>query len=235
MGNSWFQFQQFRIDQDRCAMKISTDAILLGALANAEKPNQILDIGTGTGVIALMLAQRFAEAKVTAVELDSDAASQAQENISQSPFGSRMNLCQGRIQDFSPGEKFDLIVSNPPYFPHHLKSSDSKRNQALHNDSLSFGELADRIQALLHPQGKFWIILPPRQLEEFVELAKKSGLKEFRRISIRDRADKPIFRVVAAFSKKEKATDAQELILKDFSGTYTSAYKSLLSGFLLGY
>lgn len=235
MGNSWFQFQQFRIDQDRCAMKISTDAILLGALANAEKPNQILDIGTGTGVIALMLAQRFAEAKVTAVELDSDAASQAQENISQSPFASRMNLCQGRIQDFSPGEKFDLIVSNPPYFPDHLKSSDSKRNQALHTDSLSFEELIDRVLALLNPDGKFWLILPPRQMEDFADLAKKSDLKDFRRISVRDRADKSIFRVVAAFSKVEKSSDAQELILKDSSGNYTSAYKNLLSGFLLGY
>ncbi|OYX08558.1 MAG: methyltransferase [Algoriphagus sp. 32-45-6] len=235
MGNSWFQFQQFRIDQDRCAMKISTDAILLGALANAEKPNQILDIGTGTGVIALMLAQRFAEAKVTAVELDSDAASQAQENISQSPFGSRMNLCQGRIQDFSPDEKFDLIVSNPPYFPDHLKSSDSKRNQALHTDSLSFEELIDRVLALLNPDGKFWLILPPRQMEDFADLDKKSDLKDFRRISVRDRADKPIFRVVGGFSKAEKTTDSQELILKDSSGNYTSAYKNLLSGFLLGY
>lgn len=235
MGNSWFQFQQFRIEQDRCAMKISTDAILLGSQADADDPSQILDIGTGTGVLALMLAQRFADAKITGVELDAEAAAQAGENMSQSPFAARMKLWQGRIQDFPEEGKFDLIVSNPPYFPDHLKSSDSKRNQALHTDSLSFGELIDRVHTMLNPDGKFWLILPPRQMDIFVDLAKKSDLTEFSRISVRDRADKPVFRVVSAFSKREKYIHVEELILKDLLGNYTPAYKSLLAGFLLGY
>ncbi|MFT5773225.1 MAG: tRNA1Val (adenine37-N6)-methyltransferase, partial [Algoriphagus sp.] len=121
MGNSWFQFQQFRINQDRCAMKISTDAVLLGALAEADEPKHILDIGTGTGVIALMLAQRFSEAKIVAVELDEQAAMQAGENFEHSRFSEQLSISHAAIQDFSVSNKFDLIVSNPPYFTAHLK------------------------------------------------------------------------------------------------------------------
>jgi tRNA1Val (adenine37-N6)-methyltransferase len=144
MGNSWFQFQQFRIHQDRCAMKISTDAVLLGTLTEAEHPVKILDIGTGTGVIALMLAQRFPSSWVDAVEIDQDAAEQAAENFRESQYAGRLGIFQGRIQDFPEEEKFDLIVSNPPFFPDHLKSTDSKRNKALHTDELSFSELVEK-------------------------------------------------------------------------------------------
>lgn len=235
MANSWFQFQQFKINQDRCAMKISTDAILLGTLAYAEKPSRILDIGTGTGVIALMLAQRFEQAKITGVELDSEAASQAEENMNQSPFATRMNVWQGRIQDFPEGEKFDLIVSNPPYFPDHLKSTNSKRNQALHTDSLSFEELIQKARKLLNPQGEFWIILPPRQLEDWKALATNAGFFEVKNIAVYDRQGKPILRVVASFTLQDLPSEKTEIVLKGAEGAYTESYRKLLSGFLLGY
>ena len=235
MANSWFQFQQFKIHQDRCAMKISTDAILLGSMADAHNPSRILDIGTGTGVIALMLAQRFADAKITGVELDTDAASQAVENMSQSPFASRLALWHGRIQDFSEEEKFDLIVSNPPYFPDHLKSSDAKRNKALHTDSLSFEELIQKARKLLKDQGKFWIILPPRQLEDWKAQAGDAGFFEDKNIAVYDRDGKPILRVVASFSLQNLPPSKTEIVLKGAEGAYTESYKKLLSGFLLGY
>lgn len=235
MANSWFQFQQFKIHQDRCAMKISTDAILLGSMADAHNPSRILDIGTGTGVIALMLAQRFADAKITGVELDTDAASQAIENMSQSPFASRLALWHGRIQDFSEEEKFDLIVSNPPYFPDHLKSSDAKRNKALHTDSLSFEELIQKARKLLKDQGKFWIILPPRQLEDWKAQAGDAGFFEDKNIAVYDRDGKPILRVVASFSLQNLPPSKTEIVLKGAEGAYTESYKKLLSGFLLGY
>lgn len=235
MGNSWFQFQQFRIHQDRCAMKISTDAVLLGSLAKAENPEKILDIGTGTGVIALMLAQRFMNAKIQAVELDEDAASQALENFQESPFSNRMSLFQGRIQDFPFGDKFDLIVSNPPFFPDHLKSQDAKRNKALHTDELSFEELIKKTVQLLSSTGKFWAILPPRQMQDLESLAEKSGLFIFQKTKIKDSESKPVYREVGGFSFQDQGKNEDILILKDENLAYTPSYSSLLSGFLLGF
>jgi tRNA1Val (adenine37-N6)-methyltransferase len=235
MGNSWFQFQQFRIHQDRCAMKISTDAVLLGALAEADSPKSILDIGTGTGVIALMLAQRFAEATIFAVEVDEDAANQAAENFKASPFEKRLQIENLRFQDFQEEIQFDLIVSNPPYFPDHLKSKDAKRNQALHTDALSFEDLLQKSVKLLKKDGHIWIILPPRQMEDFVELAQAVGLLPQKRILVRDTASKPILREILAFSFKKREQSVQEIILKNENGSFSDGYSSLISGFLLGF
>jgi tRNA1Val (adenine37-N6)-methyltransferase len=235
MGNSWFQFQQFRVYQDRCAMKISTDAVLLGSLAAAAAPNRILDIGTGTGVIALMLAQRFPDAQITAVETDEDAAAQAGENFTDSPFTHRLTLVPCRIQYFSSETKFDLIVSNPPFFPDHLKSKDSKRNRALHTDELSFEELVAKTTQLLSASGTFWVILPPRQMQELELICEKAGLYLNRRIRVRDSIQKPVYREIAAFSTKKSVTPESKIVLKDENMAYTEAYSSLLSGFLLGY
>lgn len=176
MANSWFQFQQFRVDQDKCAMKISTDAVMLGAVADAVSPKEILDVGTGTGVIALMLAQRFADAKIQAVEIDPQAAAQALDNFRSNTFSDRMQLWEGRFQDFEPNQNYDLIVSNPPYFPDHLKSSDTQRNRALHTVELSFADLLEKVNLLLKEVGQFWIILPPRQMMDFQKKAEKYDL-----------------------------------------------------------
>lgn len=235
MGNSWFQFQQFRINQDRCAMKISTDAILLGSLAKSENPEKILDIGTGTGVIALMLAQRFSEAMVTALEIDEDAATQASENFRESQFAPRLNLIHQRVQNFSSAEKYGLIVSNPPFFPDHLKSQDLKRNKALHADELSFLELAEKASKLLADKGSFWVILPPRQMKELEVLAARFGLFVCQKIKIRDNQTKPFHREISEFKFENLVQKTEELILKDEKSDYTGGYTALLSGFLLGY
>lgn len=235
MGNSWFQFQQFRVNQDQCAMKISTDAILLGALAKAKNPGRILDIGTGTGVIALMLAQRFSAAKVTAIEIDGDAAKQAAENFRESQFSSRIQLVHGSLQDFALPEKYDLIVSNPPFFADHLKSQDSKRNKALHTEELSFEDLIEKASHLLFDLGAFWVILPPRQMQILEDLAEKSGLFPITRIHVRDSEAKPIHREVCEFSFQNTVKKEKELLLKDSASNYTRSYSVLLSGFLLGY
>jgi tRNA1Val (adenine37-N6)-methyltransferase len=235
MGNSWFDFQQFRIHQDRCAMKISTDAVLLGSVSQAENPVNILDIGTGTGVIALMLAQRFPDAAITAVEVDEDAAEQAGENFRESQFATRIDLFQGRIQDFADGAYFDLIVSNPPFFPDHLKSSDPQRNRALHTDELSFSELVDKVSNLLTDRGVFWVILPPRQLLDLTSLAAKAGLQPFLLLKIKDSPSKPVYREICGFSRLPSSKTESVLSLKDEHGSYSESYSKLLSGFLLGY
>ena len=235
MGNTWFQFQEFRVVQEKSAMKISTDAILLGALAEGEKARKILDIGTGTGVIALMLAQRFENAELVAVELDEEAAAEAKSNFDNSRFQSRIELWQGQIQDFQSEENFNMIVSNPPFFPDHLKSSNAKRNQALHTDKLSFKELTGAVTKLMNSDGSFWVILPPRQLEELKSVCSEAGLLPFREIAIRDNPSKVVHRKVCGFGRSQQSIQVVEESLKDEEGNYTEFYKGLLSGFLLGY
>lgn len=237
MANNWFQFQQFRVQQDRCAMKITTDAVLLGALAKCKSPKKILDIGTGTGVISLMLAQRFPEAQVTALEIDPEAAAQAAENFKESPFADRLQLIPTALQDFSSDASFDLIVSNPPYFPDHLKSNNTKRNLALHTDSLPFEALLNHARYLLKPSGQFWVILPPRQMGDFCKLAEKVNLFPNQKIQIRDSETKPIHREIVAFSKTEKRPSFPDQIycLKSPDGGYSEAYRRILAGFLLGH
>lgn len=237
MANSWFQFQQFRVQQDRCAMKISTDAVLLGSLAQNPSPSQILDIGTGTGVIALMLAQRFPEAQVTALEIDRAAATQADENFKESPFAERLKLIPSSLQEFSTDWSFDLIVSNPPYFPDHLKSSDPKRNLALHTDSLSFEALLHHASQLLTPSGQFWVILPPRQMGDFCKLAEEALLFPNSKIQIQDTTSKPVHREIVSFSKTKglHSNLTRVCYLKSEDGTYTDDYQQLISGFLLGF
>lgn len=237
MGNSWFQFKRFHVQQDRCAMKISTDAVLLGSLAQNASPNQILDIGTGTGVIALMLAQRFENARVIGLEIDYEAANQADENFKKSPFAKRLNLIHTALQEFSPDCSFDLIVSNPPYFQDHLKSSNSKRNLALHTDSLPFGVLLNHTSQLLATSGKFWVILPPRQMEDFCKLAEEFLLFPNSKILILDKAMKPVLREIVSFSKSKSLASipTRTYCLKNADGDYTKDYQQLISDFLLGY
>lgn len=233
--NSRFQFQEFSIVQEKSAMKISTDAILLGTLAEYHLPARILDIGTGTGVVGLMLAQRYEEARVTGVELDQDAAEEAQANFEASRFHGRLQVWQGMIQEFDPEERFDLVVSNPPFFPDHLKSTNPKRNQALHTDKLSFKELTGAVTKLMNSDGSFWVILPPRQLEELKSVCTEAGLLPFREIAIRDNPSKAVHRKVCGFGRSQQSIQVVEESLKDEEGNYTEFYKGLLSGFLLGY
>src|SRR5690606_4673105 len=138
MPNTYFKFKQFIIHQGDCGMKVSTDEMVLGAMASHSKAGRILDIGTGTGLIALMLAQRFPTAAVEGIEIDKDAYLQASDNLALSPWKDRVSVVHQSFQEFAKVERkrFDLIVSNPPYFPAHLKSGDLKRNLALHNDAL---------------------------------------------------------------------------------------------------
>lgn len=235
MANSWFQFQQFRINQDRCAMKVSTDAVMLGALAEADSPKSILDVGTGTGVIALMLAQRFPQSKIQTVEIDTQAATQALDNFRSNCFSDRMQLWGGRFQEFYPNQKYDLIVSNPPYFPDHLKSSDVQRNLALHTDELSFEDLLEKVNLLLKESGKFWIILPPRQMQDFQVKAEKYDLFLGVKFTLQDKPGKRIQREICAFSRHPNELQKTAIFIKNEDGTPHETYAGLVSGFLLGF
>lgn len=235
MANSWFQFQEFRVEQDRCAMKISTDAVLLGALANGLHPQKILDIGTGTGVIALMLAQRFAGTDIQAIELDPAAADQARDNFCKSPFANRLDLWEGKFQDFQFSQKFDLMVSNPPYFPDHLKSPDPQRNLALHTDGLTFVELVQQVVRGLDSEGMFWVILPSRQMRDLEKIAAEYLLFPSQKFTVQDNPDKPIIREILGFGSEKKDCLTSQIFIKEQTGQFHESYKALISGFLLNF
>ena len=161
MGAEVFRFKQFEVHQQRSAMKVGTDGVLVGAWASVQPEDRaILDIGTGTGLIALMLAQRNPEAKVIGVEIDAESAAQARENVDRSPWSDRVEIVESAVQEFATDERFDLIVSNPPYFVDSLKCSDDSRTTARHTDSLSFAELMRSAARLLKPEGRFAVIVP---------------------------------------------------------------------------
>lgn len=167
-----FRFKQFAVRQDRCPMKVGTDGVLLGAWAEVRPGDRrMLDVGTGTGLIALMLAQRSA-AWITAVDIDVECATQAAENFAASPWADRLDAVSVAVQRYDPVEKFDLIVSNPPYYVDSLLSPDEGRNTARHAAGLPFGELAAAVVRLLAPGGRFALVLPPVEMQRFRSAAR---------------------------------------------------------------
>lgn len=191
MPNDVFEFKRFSIKQDKCAMKVGTDAVLLGSWAPPDHFNTILDIGTGTGVIALMLAQK-SNAVVTALEIDSSSFEQASENVANSSFKDQVKVIRNSFQDFWKQEssKFDLIVTNPPYFIDSLKSNDTNRSTARHADVLPFNELVDGVKELLPLTGVFCLILPKKEAEIFRKLAEQKGFYLTRLMRVRNGPDK---------------------------------------------
>lgn len=218
-------------------MKVSTDAVMLGALALHNESRKILDIGTGTGVVALMLAQRFENPEIHAVEIDKAAFDQASDNVSSSPWKRRITLHHRSFQNFvrDKKEQFDFIVSNPPYFPAHIKSENHQRNLALHNDELPFVDLLEGVGQLLTPEGKFWVILPERQMQDLEKLATNKGLFPRGRTLIRNHPAAPVLRVVQAFSFLKQVPTEATLCIRDQDRNYSSAYKELLKDFLLDF
>lgn len=232
MPKNSFTFKQFTINQDRCAMKVCTDACILGASTDVENVNNILDIGTGTGLLSLMLAQR-SNAQINAVEIDEDAYQQALTNIQASRFFDKIKVNHQRIQDFISTKTYDLIISNPPFYQQSLKSSDAKTNKALHAVELSFDDLIDSVLRLLSIEGKFVVLLPPFEIEKLIQIAQKKGLYLSKKILIRHDESKPIFRVIATFlTKKVYDLEEKALIIHNEDGkTYSNEFRDLLKDY----
>lgn len=202
MPNPYFRFKQFTIYQDRCAMKVGTDGVLLGALTQVSAAENALDIGTGTGLVSLMLAQRKPTLQIDAIEIDPEAAAQAAQNVAQSPWP---HICVQAVslQDYAPNKQYSLIVSNPPYFVNSLKAPQAARNTARHTDTLSFSDLLAGVNRLLLPGGCFWVILPSEAQTTFCWLAAQEGLYPQQIVYVHPRADKPAKRVVMCLVKQE--------------------------------
>ncbi|GGD74735.1 tRNA1(Val) (adenine(37)-N6)-methyltransferase [Emticicia aquatilis] len=234
MPKNSFTFKQFTINQDRCAMKVCTDACILGASTDVENVNRILDIGTGTGLLSLMIAQRT-NSQIDAVEIDEDAYHQAIMNVQMSKFAEKISIHHQRIQDFSHTSSFDLIISNPPFYQQSLKSNDAKANKALHAVELSFDDLIDSVKRLLSSVGRFVVLLPPFEIEKLIQIAQKKGLYLSKKMLIRHDESKPIFRVIATFLTNQ-VPDLEEttLIIHEKDGkTYSNEFRDLLQDYYL--
>lgn len=227
-----FRFKQFAVEQDDVAMKVGTDGVLLGAWADCEGAKRILDIGTGTGVIALQMAQRNAEAQIHAVEIDEIAAKRARANFDNSPWAERLNVECCAVQAFNPNEKFDLIISNPPYFVDSLLPPDAKRSTARHTHDLSFGELDKAVYRLLADDGTFALILPVTEFEKYLTFTQ---LHLAHRCDVHPIEGGAVKRVMAEFVKHSTSEIVHENIAieRGKRGDYTDEYRALTKEFYL--
>lgn len=227
-----FSFQQFNIQQDRCAMKVGTDGVLLGAWAPGGP--RVLDIGTGTGVVALMMAQRFPMARVYGVEIDAAAAAQARENVVASPFASRVSVVLSSFQDYVPTAPFDAIVSNPPFFLSSMKSDDTSRSLARHSDTLFFKAFFRFAKTWLSPAGMVSLIIPASAFEAIASEAYLLGFLLSSRVWIRSTPAKPIERCLVSFALQRRAEPIlQEEYLTDEHGLRSAWYEKITQEFYL--
>lgn len=232
MSNNYFAFKEFTIHQDLCAMKVTTDACIQGALA-AGLPTraQILDIGTGTGLLALMLAQLYPKATLDAVELDTLAAQQASSNFKTSPFGQRIQVHTCDITHFFPSVKYDYIICNPPFFINSLKNPDAALSAARHQNSLNINTLLTTAQRLLLPHGIINILLPTQEQAILKQVAQQEGLYLNKMTHIRHQANMPIKRIVTFLQLEPCETKEEELYIYASPGNYSAAFRHLLSPF----
>ncbi|QHT65812.1 methyltransferase [Rhodocytophaga rosea] len=234
MPNDYFQFKEFRINQSRCAMKVCTDSCILGAYTPVEGAAHMLDIGTGTGLLALMLAQR-SKAHIDAVEIDKSAYEQATENILESPFSSQIRVIHSSIQAFTmrPQQKYELIISNPPFFANHLKRKETRQNVALHSESLGLSELAVLVSYLLEKHGKFIVMLPRHEMSLLEEAAREVKLFPSEKLYIAEKQEGKLLRIISTFSFTETHPEEKDLFIKNESGTYTQDFIGLLQPYYL--
>lgn len=238
MSNDSFEFKKFKIRQDKCAMRVSTDAVLLGAWVIPNGSTHILDIGTGTGVIALMLAQK-SNASILAVDIDKESTEQARLNVAESAFKDMVTVIHSSFQELvkTSDLKFNLIVTNPPYFIDSLKSTNDTRTTARHTDSLSFEDLLNGVKKLLHEKGKFCLILPKNEATLFRQMAESKGLYLSKLLRVRTRAEKDSEkRHLMQFEFKESEFSESTLVIeKDSHRNYTDEYKDLTKDYYLNF
>lgn len=230
-----FRFKQFNIRQDNTAMKIGTDGTLLGAWVDVKGAENILDIGTGTGVIALMTAQRNLDTKVTAIEINDDAVIDATFNIKESPWADRVELKETSLQDFKTEGKYDVIVSNPPFFENSLRSNSANRNNARHTDSLHYSDILKFAEIHLTTGGVLAMILPVENAEKCINECSDYDLKLKRKTLVKPVPHKPAHRIVFELTKEEiQEVKENELIVETGKRhDYTADYVALTNAFYI--
>lgn len=227
-----FQFRQFFVGQQHCAMKVGTDGVLLGAWATGG--HHILDIGTGTGVVALMMAQRFPSADIDAIEVDHDAAEQATDNVRQSPFASRVTVTHTALQNYHPSAPYDSIVCNPPYFLNSLKAPEASRSLARHagDDSLTFRDIFVFAKANTTDTGVVNVVVPTLSQEALETEAYLLGFRKKRELLLRTTPRKPLSRVLVTFSRSSHSpAERSEQCLMNADGSRSAWYQQLTADF----
>ena len=227
-----FTFKQFSVRHDRCAMKVGTDGVLIGAWARGGR--RLLDIGAGTGLVSLMLAQRFPSATVEGLEIDAEAAAQCQENMAASPFADRVKVYASAFQDFVPDSPYDAIVSNPPYFLNGMKNNDESRAAARHSDVTFFKDFFSFSKQWLRPSGEVSLVLPANDVEEISAEAYLMGMMLCRRVWVRTMPDKPVERCLLSFAMQRfSPPEMEEVCLMDSDGRRSSWCENLTCDFYL--
>lgn len=237
MRNTYFQFKQFRVSQDKCAMKVTTDACIFGAWVPEGKYERMLDIGTGTGLLALMLAQK-SDGVIDAVEVDEAAAYQAGENFKQSPWHQRLHIIHQDVLQFSLKKegKYDLIVCNPPFFEGNLPSEAHNKNLAKHSVLLSRLQLCEVVGRLLKPDGLFYVLFPAHEAELFQSLAGGYGLTTLYTTAIVNNPDGQVLRTMTCMQRKscrDEDIKMTNLYIRKDNGDYSEDFIQLLKPYYL--
>jgi len=232
-----FQFKQFSVEQDRCAMKIGTDGVLLGAWSPIpENIFSVLDVGAGTGIIALMLAQRTNAEQIDALEIDEEAYEQAVENFENSPWGDRLFCFHAGLDEFieEPEDEYDLIISNPPFYTEDYKTDNEQRDLARFADAMPFEDLVEAADLLLSENGIFSVIIPYKEEEKFIALAKDFDLFPIKITRVKGTPTTEIKRSLLAFSRNVLENfPVDELVIETSRHIYTEEYIALTKDFYL--
>jgi tRNA1Val (adenine37-N6)-methyltransferase len=235
MANSYFQFKQFTIHQDQVAMKVCTDACILGAWFAAKLPNYstVLDIGSGTGLLMMMLAQR-SQAEIHGIEIDLAAYKQLKENTSQNEWRERLKVFPGDARSYHFPLQYDFIITNPPFFDNDLQSTDDREQVAKHSKHLTLEELIDTIAANLQPHGAFGILLPYHRWEHFNKLALQYNFSLTEKLFVKQTPKHAPFRAILHYARNhDDFSPAFELTIKKEDNTYTPEFVELLRDYYL--
>ncbi|MBN2669273.1 MAG: methyltransferase [Bacteroidales bacterium] len=239
MANKWFQFKQFKVHQRLSAMKVGTDGVLLGAWADISQSKNILDLGTGTGLVALMLAQRNQDALITAIDIDKLAIQEAKENIKCSPFSKRIKVIHISGQELSKycENKFDHLVCNPPYFENNKNNNEGVRAIARQTITLTHQELIDIANQCIQEEGLLTLILPSNLYSDIVYMSEKTGWNLIKSLEIKPTNNKPVNRIILTFSKKKiNSYQSQTIVVEPTNRhQYSQEYKELLKDFMLNF
>lgn len=236
MANTWFQFKQFRIEQSKCAMKVCTDACILGAWFARKVPNYatILDIGAGTGLQMLMLAQQT-KARIHGIEIDLDAFRQLKDNVDHSPWKSSITIFPGDVRRYQFPHSYDFIISNPPFFEGDLVSGNAGKDAAKHSTTLSLQQLLETIDQWLSDSGSFGLLIPFHRLQEVKEIAVPLGFHLHETLLVQQTTTHNWFRAIVQFSRTPDPSPTEHTLSIKVDGDYTPEFRELLKDYYLAF